>query len=1222
MARYLSFREIGKGKNTMSKKSLGTILCAMALAFCLSAAVAAQDDTSAMIIGQVMDSTGAAIPNASVVVTNIATGQVRKVQTSDEGSFNVFPLNPGEYTVYVEQAGFKRTVINVTLNTRDRRPVDIVLEVGAPTETVTVTDEPPLLQESATGQTLVSGSQVTELPLNNRNFIRLLETIPGISSSLDDEANFGLTSRADVSINGLRRNAVNYLVDGVSNTDVGSNITLLSTPTVDSIQEFKVLSSNYTAEIGRSGGGAVILTTRGGGNDFHGSLYEFARNDYFNANTFFNNRVPRRSDGSIVANVPKLRYNNFGGTISGPVYFLNFGDGGPEIYNGKNRTFFFFSEEQRRIKRGTSDASPQTPSAAERTGNFSARLGNLICRNAANTAFVTSTSQSTCTTAGSTPINLTDTAGNSILLRQNQIFNPFNNTPFANNTITANLIDPRSQGLLAAFPLPNTGTNGFTFSPVNINNTRQEVVRIDHNFNGNHKIFGRFTQDTSNTQETGGLFANSAFPNIATTDTKVPGRVFAISYTGIFSNSLVNEFTYNYSTNTINSTLIGRGRKSDYTNAGNIVEFFSENTNGIIPVIGTRFSTLQATQGYSIEYGNSTFRDNLTYTRGNHIFKFGGEMTFEFKNENLGGNSNAGSFTFANAQTQGFLGASAITATGIVTGDSFASFLLGRANAYSEAQLDPRVRFRFGRQEFYAQDTWKIRSNVTLDLGVRYQYFRPITEVNNLLVTFDPALYRPVNPATDCATAACLSLITARVDPLNGIARAGVNSRFGDRIIPSDKNNFSPRIGLAYSPAFETGLGKFLFGGPNKSIIRMGYGFYYDQALVGIFENATFFTPPVNNSVSFTSTLTNVITFSNPSSDPNAVPGQPLVGVTFPARNLGVGGSIAPDFQTPESQVWSLGIQREIFKNAVVDISYVGTKGDHLIRRRNINFVTPAQAVAAGASSTTAGNTNAARPYVGFSNILYYETTAISRYHGLLSSFNYRLAKGFTITAAYTFSKTLTDSTNDRDAVDDPQNAFNLAPEYAEARTSRPHVFSASYVYELPFFNKSGNSVLRTLLGGFQVSGITQIEIGAPVPRVTVESTQNLTRGLYPRAITDPNGGLAGTIDPVTGLPFIFDPTALSPAPTGQFGNLGRAFARLPGRNQTNLALMKQFYFDSERTRYIQLRVESFNLFNKTQFTGIGTTLPTAGPLSNNLFGRPSSARLPREFQFGAKLYF
>jgi hypothetical protein len=778
--------------------------------------------------------------------------------------------------------------------------------------------------------------------------------------------------------------------------------------------------------------------------------------------------------------------------------------------------------------------------------------------------------------------------------------------------------------LLDAYPLPNVGRNGFTYSPVNINNTRQEVFRIDHNFNANHKIFGRYTQDTSNTQESFGLFNNIVLPNVSTTDTKVPGRVFAVSYTGIFSNSLVNELTYNYSTNTINSELVGRGRRSQYANAGDIREFFPENPAGTIPTIATRFSSIGATQGYSIEYGNSTFRDVLTWTRGNHIFKFGGDVSFEFKNENLGGNSAAGSFTFSTIQSQGLVGTTAITGTG----DSFASFLLGRANNYSESQFDPRIRLRFGRREFFVQDTWRVRPNLTLDLGVRYQYFAPPTEVNDFYVTFDPELYQrpnaPLLPGTGvpagtsiCANTSCTSFNTAVLDPLNGIARAGVNSRFGRSIIPKDRNNFSPRVGLAYQPQYENGIGNFLFGDPGQSVIRMGYGLYFDQPLVGIFENATFFTPPINTSIAFTSTAANVITFSNPSSNPLAVPGQPLVGATYPARSLGVGGAISPDFETPESQVWSIGVQRELFRNAVLDLSYVGTKGDKLIRPTNINFVTPADVVRVGAA-----NINTARPFLGWTDILYYETSAKSRYHGLLSSFNYRLARGFTITLAYTFSKTLTDSTNDRDAVDRPQNPFNLRAEYAEARTSRPHIFSASYVYEIPFFRKSENAAVRLLLGGWQVSGITNIESGAPVPRVTVADTLSLTRGLYPNLIGNPNGGLAGTIDPVTGLPFIYDPTAFEPAPVGQFGNAGRAFARLPGRNQTNLAVMKQFYFNTERTVYLQLRAESFNLFNHTQFTGVGTTLPSAGPLSNTVFGRPSATRLPREFQFGAKFYF
>ena len=1170
----------------------------------LGSAVSAQEETSATITGQIIDSNGAAVPNATVVVSNTSTGETRRIQSNDDGNYNVFPLIPGTYTVTVEQPGFKKSVVNITLASRDRRPLQIVLEVGAQTETVTVTSEPPLIQDTSTGQALVSGNQVTELPLNNRNFIRLVETVPGVSSDLSDEAGFGLTSLANVSINGLRRNAVNYLVDGVNNSDVGSNITLLSAPTVDSIGEVKILTSNFTAEIGRSGGGAVIISTRGGGNKFSGSVYNFNRNDYFNANSFFNNRLGRRADGSLVADVPKLRYNNFGATFSGPLPFPGFGEGTPIIRSGKDKTFFFVSYEGRRVNRGVTDTIIAVPSLLERQGNFSQTLGLPLCRTTANAV------TTTCT-GTNTPITVTDTTGAMIQARQGMIFRQSDNRAYAGNIVPLSDIDSRSLGLLQAFPLANIGANGLQSTPFNLLNTDQYVIRLDHNFTPNHKIFGRFTRDNSQTREAGGLFTGITIPGIATTDTNVPGKVFAATYTGIFSNSLVNETTFNFSGNEILSTLVGRGTRADYAGAANIREFFSENNANAIPTISSRFATIGSLQGYSIEYSNLTFKDNLTYTTGNHIFKFGTELTKEYKNENTGGTTQ-GNFAFASTQTLGntlSTTGAPLTITG--TGDSFASFLLGRANSYSEAQTDFRVHLRFGRREFYAQDTWKIRPNVTLDLGVRYQYFVSPYDRDNKIGSFDPTLYN--RSKINCTTAACTAFTISNSDQNNGIGIAGSTSRFGRQIAPPDKNNFSPRVGIAYSPNYDRGFGKMLFGGANKSVIRAGYGLYYDQVLVGIFEQAAFVTPAFSPNISTTSTTGSVITFDNPGA--GVAPG------TFLNRGL---IAIDPNFQTPESQVYSVGIQREVFKNAVVDISYVGTKGDKLVRRRNVNFVTPQSAIAAGATGTTAGNTAAVRPYVGYSTITYQETAAKSRYNGLLSSFNYRLQNGFTVTLAYTFSKNLTDSTNDRDAIDEPQNPLN-PNEFALARTDRTHVFSASYVYELPFFRKSGNALTRLLLGGYQLSGITQIESGAPVPRIAVASTLNGTIGLYPNQIGNPNGGLAGTIDPVTGLPFIYDPTAFAPADLGQFGSATRSFARLPKRNQTNLALAKQFYFNTERTMYIQLRAEAFNLFNTTQFVmaaGNSTTLPTAGPLSNTLIARPTGTRLPREFQFGAKFYF
>jgi hypothetical protein len=1147
-------------------------------------------ETAAQVNGQVTDSAGATLAGANVVITEDATKLERRVQTNDDGLYVITQLNPGTYTLTVEVTGFKRYIeTNFVLNTKDRRLVNIVMEPGSVSEVVTVTSESSVIQDSPTGQTLISNKQVVEIPLVNRDFTKLLELVPGITSSLDDETALGLTNRFDVSVNGMRRNGVNVFVDGVSNTDVGSNITLLSTPTIDSIKEFKVLTSNYTAEVGRSGGGTVTVVTRGGANDFHGTVYDFVRHNRFNANTFANNRQGSNPDGTPRAPVPKLRYHNFGGTFSGPVILPRFGEGGDVYWSGRDRTFFFFSEEVRRINRAITNTGSTVPTAAERAGNFSASLGNLLCRNAASNSFAAASAAGVCPAAQPIVATATDTNGQVIQVRTGQIFRPSDGLAFAGNIVPSTLFDPRAVGMMNAFPLPNTGTRGFTFSPANFRNTRQEVIRIDHSINDNWRLLGRYSHDLNETEESGGLFAGFALPDVSTTVTRTPGQTFVASLTGVLSPTVVNEATYNFSSNFIGSLVTGRGRRADYPGASAIGEAFPENNENIIPRIDiSGLSSIGAIQGFQIAYKNHVVRDVLTWTRGKHLFKFGGEISFESKNENANANTQ-GTFGFTGNQSRG-----AFAATTLV-GNATADFLLGRGNTYSEAKIDPTVHFRFGRREFFAQDTMKVRPNLTLDFGVRYQYFQPVRDTNNLLATFDPLAYNPAL-APVCANATCSTFLRDPVRELNGIIIAGVNSPYGEYIAKPDKNNFSPRVGLAWDP-FSTG----------KTVIRAGYGFYYDQPLVGGFENSAFFTPPFNVVETFTSSSAGIVTLANPTA--GALP------TTFGARALVQ--NTDPNFTTPEIQQWSLGIQHQLFRNAVIDLSYVGTKGDHLIRPLNINIPQPDDVVAVGA-----GSINLARPFRGFGNISgsgWLETSGISRYHGALSSFAYRFASGASVTLAYTFSKNMTNATNDRDAVDIPQNPQAKDAEYAEARTSRPHVFSASYVYELPFFKKSKSSLVRNLLAGWQISGITNIESGRPIPRVVMNATNQASsqRGSYPNLVSDPNSGLAGTVDPLNGLPYIFDPNAFAIPPLGSFGNAPRAFARERGRNQTNLSAVKNIYFDKEKTFYLQLRAESFNVFNHTQFLGINVTQGNVG------FGQVTgSTRLPREFQFAAKLYF
>ncbi len=1160
---------------------LKTVFLALALVLAVSGATFAQEETAATVTGQVTDSTGAVISGATVIITNDTTRQERRLQTNDDGQFVITPLIPGTYTLTVEQPNFKKYVeSSITLNAKDRRLLNVVLEVGNVSELVTVTSEQNVVQDSPTGQTLISGTQVLEIPLQNRDFTKLLELAPGVSSSLDDETGFGLSNRFDVSINGMRRNAVNVFVDGVSNTDVGSNITLLSTPTIDSIKEFKVLTSNYTAEVGRSGGGTVTLVTKGGGNEWHGSIYDFARNDRFNANSFFNNRRGRNAAGEPLARTPRLRYHNFGGTLSGPVTLPRFGEGGPATWSGKDKTFFFFSLEQRRITRGITEAIATVPSLLERSGNFASALGLPLFRTNAGTASCTTPGVGTCS---NTPLFVTDTTGNNVQARAGTVFRPTDGRAYAGNIIPGSDFHPIALSLLNAYPLPNSGTSGFTFSPINALKTRQETIRIDHAIHNNHRLFGRYTHDLNLTQEPGGLFANTNLPNLTTTDTRIPGMTLAISLTDVLSPTLVNEATYNFSSNLIGSHVVGRSLQSDFAGVSAIPEVFPENNAAVIPQISftSAIANINSLQGFNIIYKNQVVRDVVTWVKGNHTIKFGGEMSWESKDENAN-NITQGRFAFAGTRSRGTSGTISLTQTGI----AFADFLLGRADSYTEDQFDVTVNLRFGRREFFAQDSWKVRPNLTLDFGMRYQYFLPVKDENNVLTSFDPALYNRA-AAPNCTTPSCATLVRGTGNELNGIAIAGSTSRFGRAISPSDKNNFSPRVGLAWDPKKD-----------GSTVIRAGYGLYYDQALVGIFEQNAFVNPPFNNRATFSGSG---VTFSNPSGGAQGA---------LPVRDLIASAS---DFETPIIQQWSLGVQRQVIRNMVADLSYVGTKGDHLIRPIDINYPDPADVNRVGLA-----NANTVRPFLGYRRIQWRETSAKSRYHGMLSSLSYRFSTGVSITAGYTFSKTLTDATNDRDAVDFPQNPRNYRAEYAEARTSRPHIFTASYVYELPFFRKDPNAFKRGFLGGWQIAGITDITSGQPVARV-VSGASNVAAviGQYPNVISDPNAGRAISVDPVSGLPFIFDPSAFANPLAGNYGNAPRAFARLFGRNQTNLTLTKNIYFDREDKVRLQLRAEAYNVFNHTQFTGVGTTITTA-----STFGLPTGARLPREFQFGAKLSF
>lgn len=1161
------------------------LLAALLLLVCCAGAAA--QETTATLNGQVTDTSGAVVSGAEITLTNIRTGETRSAKSSDDGYYSLTFIPPGIYDFSVKVQGFKEYINkSIELFVNDKKTLNVALEPGAVSETVTVTADAPVIQSTPTVGDVVENRKIVEIPLNNRNFLQLVTLVPGVTSDDTAESGIGLTSTTNIVIAGNRRNSTNYLVDGVSNVDVGSNITLLSTPTVDSIQEFRVITSVPNAEFGRASGGVVNIITAGGGRDFHGSLYEFLRNDKLNANSFLNNTAGRFCDDGLAAPIGRecgelraprstLRYNNFGYTFSGPVWI-------PKLYpRGGEKTFFFWSQEWRRVIRQPAENIITVPSLRERRGDFS---------------------QSSV-----------------------QIIDPLTGLQFPGNRIPENRLDPTALTILNLYPEPTIAAVSAGLDPnrvlavaPTINNTRQETLRVDHNFNSNHRLMGRYTHDLSQTREQGGLFFGVTVPGIATTDTNVPGQILAVSLTSSFGTNVVNEVSFNMSGNDITTDLVGRWTRANVNIPNN--ELFPQNISDLPPtVVITGFPTLGAGQLFDISYRNFNPKDNLTWVKGAHTMKFGADISWERKDENAA-NESQGRFSFTGLQTR---------RTGVQSGIALADFLLGRASTYGEAERDVTNHLRFGRSEFYAQDTWKARPNLQLDYGLRYQLFRLPTDTEDVFTAFLPELYNPAF-APRCANATCTALVRDSGDLLNGIIIAGVNSPFGRRVQEMDKNNFAPRFGFAWSPAATSGFLAALTGGPERTVIRGGYGIYYDQVLIGILEQNTFVNPPFNNTASLTGTVAAPITYANPAAGapPGTLAPRALITTSNP-------------FITPVTQQYNLTIQRQLGQSAAFEIGYLGSGGNHQTRPVDINAPTPQEILnaargvvgcdpALNATNNPISCINLARPFRGYTTITDRQTTGTFRYNALISALKLQRTRGLSAQFSYTWSKNMTDATNDRDAIDLPQIRTNFALERAVARFDRTHVFKASYVYEVPYPTSGfmAASVLRQVFGGWEVAGITTAMTGLPLNRV-VQGNNTLARGTRPDQISDP---FSNVPQGETRVPYYINPLAFLPTAVGEIGTSGRAPFRFENVYETDLNLAKNWRW-SERFR-VQFRAEFFNVFNKTTVNDIFQTVPNLLP--NNLaftsleeflktgsqFGQVFSTRRPREIQFGLKFNF
>lgn len=1142
------------------------------------------------ITGSVRDNSGAVVPGATVTVTSVEQGTAYKTTTNSDGEYLVAALSPGTYNVTVSATGFNSFESQgIVLRVSEKARVDATMAVGAVKTAVTIESAATLVQtESAEMSGVVTGKEITQIVLNGRNFTQLIALTPGMNNQTgQDEGAVGVYGSTAWSANGGRTEYNNWLLDGGDIMDAGSNGTINVYPSVDAVAEVKVLTSNYGAQYGRNASGTIESVTKSGTTSFHGDAYEFVRNTDFNARNYF------------ATSNPPYHKNDFGYTIGGPVYI-------PKLFNkNKEKTFFFWSEEWRK------EVAPQTfdiqevPSNAERQGNF-----NDVCP-AAGSA-VNKTGFPNC------PVN------------------PATNAYFPNNTVP---IDPNAAAIEPMIPA-DTSDNGFNSSfngsqgvPVN---WREELVRVDENFTDTTRFFFRFIHDSWNTTTATSLWSGDSFPT-ENTAFKGPGVSLVAHLANNISPSLLNEFTFSYTTDWIFLTPTGVvARPSSMTMTG----FFDNGFGGKLPGVsigspygnGGGFTADAAGYPWNNANPTYTYKDQIAKIIGGHNIYTGVYIEFMQKNED-GAEETQGFLTFSNSSP-------------ISTGNPWADFLTGRVAQFSQANQQLKYYYRSKTVEPYIQDDWHVNSKLTLNLGLRISLFGTYPEKYHNFYNFYPSLYNPADApsidVTGSATGQKDALIPGSGNFYNGLAACGTNGTPAG-CMNGHLFNPAPRFGFAYDPF-----------GNGKWAIRGGYGFFFEhlngnEAISGLEGNPPgVLDPNEYNVVGYTKLGGAGLSF-------------PIGTTTYTQR-----------LRWPYVQQWNLTVEHNIAANTVGSVSYVGSKGTHLSNEVNINQLVPisdsqnpfvalnqplTQAicntvanpglssvsavvngttytgpVAAQISNACGNSPDSYRYYKGYNNITYIEQDADSIYNALQVSLR-RTAARSQFTVAYSYSHSLDDSSDRYD--NNWLNSYDLRPSWASSNFDEQQVLNVGYVLDLPYLSSHKNLVGK-VLGGWELSGLTSYHTGTPFS-ICAGSGNNIIPGpgvgngivtcgsdAFVDVVGNPNttppqSQVAGVTGPV-----LYNPTAFA-APVGlTFGNAGRNILRNPSDTNWNMGLFKSFYL-TEQTHF-EFRAEAFNVFNHTEFSGVNNTLSCYGAngvgCTTSSFLVPNGAHEPRLLQLGMKFIF
>lgn len=1129
------------------------------------------------ISGTVTDVAGANVPNATVTVTNEETQISRTAPTDVNGFYVVTNLPVGSYAVATEFQGFKKMVkTGNNLVSDGRVTINFALEPGEVAETVTVSTSAGETVNTTSGEVarVVDAEQVQNLALNARNYLQLTTLIPGVPLIDDDQLALTTNVNFTYNINGQGAGTNTLTVDGGYNSNSGSNTSQINNVGVDFIQEVKVQTSNFSAEYGRHSGAAINVTTRSGTNKFHGSGWEFFRHDKLDANSFFSNAAGRFTDnpsappqlrvppgdprvGRQVVERRPLRFNNYGFSLGGPIF--------------KNKLFFFTGYEAKRIRRSVGPILRTIPTRAERTGDLSFRLRGPdgVVGTADDGVLRDPTTTLPCTApvlTGGAVVTPADRRG-----------------CFPGNIIPASRITTDGRAIAMIYGAMEARAGAFVDLPIGNNalflepnpfNWWEVIGRIDYKLSDRQTLYGRYLHDDYDLIDPFGTFISAPLPTIPTNRVR-PGTSAQLGHTWQVTSKMINEARATAAwlpQRTLPEGDVWKREPYGFT----FPQLFPGGLypNGIPDISITGLSSIVGPAGTNQTlHTDISFTDNLTWLKGPHTFK-SGVLLIRNRIDQGASSDYLGDISFSTAGNSRS------------TGNALADSLLGNFRTYSEASDKPIPFYRFTQLEAFLMDTWRVRPGLSLEMGLRWQRIEPTYTQANNMANFDPRLYDPARAVTLRPDG---TIDTSRGgNRFNGLIRAGdgIPSQEVGRVITANspevqgvpagaprgfvetRNLFAPRFSFAWSPFKDS-----------KTALRGGFGMFYHK-----FDNNLIFplggSPPFVLSKSFE----------------NGNLSDPTGGVASRLTPFVTIAALDPNLDVPYVMNWSLGVQRELPYGVFFEAAYVGNVGRHLVRIIDINQPTFEALVAnAALPSSQRATTNFLRPFKGYSGINMRMSDSNSNYNAM-QLYAAKRKGDLTMTASYTWSKTLTDAASGEDP-------FNKRFNYGPTSFDRRHIFVTTYTYRLPFFRKSSGFV-KNVLAGWEISGITRLQSGQSL---TVSGSTSIgTR----RA--DYIGGDVSIPNPTADQ--WFNAEAFARAPDGRRGTAGIGQILGPGYYSWDLSVRKRFKV-GERLRFL-LQGDFFNAFNHTNFGNPSTNV------SSGDFGSIGSARAPRNIQLGLKLNF